>query len=132
MARDEQSGGHPGNGAVNGSSSNGTAQDRAADWADRARGMLAGFPTGAAKEAAALVFACYERGGKVLACGNGGSGAEAQTPLPEPGGKFEREGASPPALRLARNPAPPTPAANDYNYAEAFPPQGGGWKRTRL
>src|SRR3712207_9266877 len=113
MARDEQSGGHPGNGAVNGSSSNGTAQDRAADWAARARGMLAGFPTGAAKEAAALVFACYERGGKVLACGNGGGAAEAPPPLPGRVGKFQRGRAAPPGAAPAADSAPPPAPAHD-------------------
>src|ERR671921_2768763 len=105
---------------MNGSLGNGTAPDRAGAWADRARGMLAGFPTGAAKEAAALIVVCYERGGKVLACGNGGSAAEAQHLVTELVGKFERERASLPALALDANSATLTAVANDYGYDEAF------------
>jgi D,D-heptose 1,7-bisphosphate phosphatase len=120
MAWDEWPGRHAGNATMNGFLGNGATQDRASDWADRARGMLADFPTGAAKEAAALIFACYERGGKVLACGNGGSAAEAQHLVTELVGKFERDRASLPALALDANSATLTAVANDYGYDEAF------------
>jgi len=105
---------------MNGSLGNGAALGRAGDWADKARGMLASFPTSAAKEAAALIVACYERGGKVLACGNGGSAAEAQHLVTELVGKFERERAPLPALALDANSATLTAVANDYGYDEAF------------
>src|ERR671921_1264245 len=105
---------------MNGSLGNGTAPDRAGAWADRARGMLAGFPTGAAKEAAALIVVCYERGGKVLACGNGGSASEAQHLVTELVGKFERNRASLPALALDTNSAALTAISNDYGYDDAF------------
>ena len=105
---------------MNGSLENGPAPGRAADWADKACGMLAGFPAGAAKEAAALIVACYERGGKVLACGNGGSAAEAQHLVTELVGKFERDRAPLPALALDANSAILTAVANDYGYDEAF------------
>jgi D-sedoheptulose 7-phosphate isomerase len=105
---------------MNVSLGNGVAPGRAGDWADRARGMLAGFPTGAAKEAAALIVACYERGGKVLACGNGGSAAEAQHLVTELVGKFERERPPLPALALDANSATLTAVANDYGYDDAF------------
>jgi D-sedoheptulose 7-phosphate isomerase len=105
---------------MNVSLGNGVAPGRAGDWADRARGMLAGFPTGAAKEAAALIVACYERGGKVLACGNGGSAAEAQHLVTELVGKFERERSPLPALALDANSATLTAVANDYGYDDAF------------
>ena len=120
MAWDEWPEGHTRIAPMNGSLGNGVAPDRAGDWADRARGMLAGFPTGAAKEAAALVLACYERGGKVLACGNGGSAAEAQHLVTELVGKFERDRASLPALALDANSATLTAVANDYSYEEGF------------
>ncbi len=105
---------------MNGSFGNGAAPDRAGDWAGKARGMLAGFPAGAAKEAAALIVACYERGGKVLACGNGGSAAEAQHLVTELVGKFERDRAPLPALALDANSATLTAVANDYGYDDAF------------
>ncbi len=105
---------------MNGSLENGAAPGRAGDWADKARGMLASFPTGAAEEAAAVVVACYERGGKVLACGNGGSAAEAQHLVTELVGKFERDRAPLPALALDANSAALTAVANDYGYDDVF------------
>jgi D,D-heptose 1,7-bisphosphate phosphatase len=82
--------------------------------------MLAGFPSGAAKEAAALIVACYERRGKVLACGNGGSAAEAQHLVTELVGKFERDRPPLPALALDANSATLTAVANDYGYDTTF------------
>ncbi len=82
--------------------------------------MLAGFPAEAAGKAAAAIAACYERGGKVLACGNGGSATEAQHLVAEFVGKFERDRASLPALALHANPAALTAVANDYSYDDAF------------
>ena len=99
---------------------NGVVRDRAGKWADRTRGMLAGFPVEAARGVAALIVACYERGGKVFACGNGGSAMEAQHLVAELVGKFERDRASLPALALHQNPAALTAVANDYGYDDAF------------
>jgi D,D-heptose 1,7-bisphosphate phosphatase len=93
---------------------------RAGEWARKAHVMLADFPAEAAEKAAALVITCYERGGKVLACGNGGSAMEAQHLVAELVGKFERARASLPALALHQNPATLTAVANDYSYDDAF------------
>ena len=82
--------------------------------------MLADFPYGGAEKAAALVTSCYERGGKVLVCGNGGSAMEAQHLVAELVGKFERDRASLPAIALHQNPASLTAVANDYGYDDAF------------
>jgi|GEM_PF-34382 len=98
----------------------GAARDRAEEWARRAQGMLADFPAEAAGRAAGLIISCYERGGKVLACGNGGSAMEAQHLVAELVGKFERDRASLPALALHQNPASLTAVANDYGYDDAF------------
>ncbi|MBA4116615.1 MAG: HAD-IIIA family hydrolase [Rubrobacter sp.] len=98
----------------------GFARSRAGEWARKARGMLAGFPDGAAGRAAGLIVACYEGGGKVLACGNGGSAMEAQHLVAELVGKFERDRASLPALALHQNSASLTAIANDYGYDNAF------------
>ncbi|MCA1731135.1 MAG: HAD-IIIA family hydrolase [Actinobacteria bacterium] len=98
----------------------GAATDRAGDWARKAQGMLAGFPCEAAGRAAGLIVACYERGGKVLTCGNGGSAMEAQHLVAELVGKFERDRASLPALALHQNPASLTAVANDYGYDDTF------------
>ena len=98
----------------------GAAMNRAGEWARKTRGMLASFPAEAAGKAAAVIAACYERGGKVLACGNGGSATEAQHLVAELVGKFERDRASLPALTLHANPATLTAVANDYGYDDAF------------
>ncbi|WP_166398042.1 HAD-IIIA family hydrolase [Rubrobacter marinus] len=89
-------------------------------YAARARAMLTDFPHEAAEKAAALIAACYEGGGKVLVCGNGGSAMEAQHLVAELVGKFERDRASLPALALHQNPASLTAVANDYGYDDAF------------
>ncbi|MDQ3965689.1 MAG: HAD-IIIA family hydrolase [Actinomycetota bacterium] len=105
---------------MNGLFGNGSAPERASEWARRASSMLAGFPVEAAGKAAAVIAACYERGGKVLACGNGGSAMEAQHLVAELVGKFELDRASLPALALHANPAALTAVANDYGYDDAF------------
>jgi D,D-heptose 1,7-bisphosphate phosphatase len=96
------------------------APERVGKWARKACEMLAGFPVEAARKAASVICACYERGGKVLACGNGGSATEAQHLVAELVGKFERDRASLPALALHANPAALTAVANDYDYSDAF------------
>ena len=92
----------------------------AGDYARRVRAMLAGFPEEAAREAAALIVRCYERGGKVLVCGNGGSAMEAQHLVSELVGKFERDRVGLPALALHQNPASLTAISNDYGYDDAY------------
>jgi D,D-heptose 1,7-bisphosphate phosphatase len=118
--RDARPDGHARNGPMSGSFGADTGPDRTGEWARKAHGMLAGFPVKAAGKAAAAIGACYERGGKVLACGNGGSAMEAQHLVAELVGKFERDRASLPALALHANPAALTAVANDYGYADAF------------
>src|SRR5215204_3756905 len=99
---------------------NGAAPDRIEEWARKAYEMLADFPAGTAGRAAAVISACYEHGGKVLACGNGGSAAEAQHLVTELVGRFERNRASLPALALDANSATLTAVSNDYGYCGAF------------
>ena len=99
---------------------NGAAPDRIGEWARKAYEMLADFPAGTAGRAAAVISACYEHGGKVLACGNGGSAAEAQHLVTELVGRFERNRASLPALTLDANSATLTAVSNDYGYCGAF------------
>ena len=105
---------------MRGFSQNGHGTGRVGGYAARARVMLADFPQESAEKAAALVTACYEGGGKVLVCGNGGSAMEAQHLVAELVGKFERDRASLPAIALHQNPASLTAVANDYGYENAF------------
>ena len=54
-------------------------------------------------QAVQAILACVTSGGKVLACGNGGSAADAQHFSAEFVGRFERE-----RLNSRRSPSPPT------------------------
>jgi phosphoheptose isomerase len=71
--------------------------------------------------AADLMAACFQRGGKVLACGNGGSAAEAQHLAAElVGGFVERQRPGLPVLALTADSAVLTAWANDCAYADVF------------
>jgi len=89
-------------------------------WAAKVQTLLERFPNGAAARGAGEIVACYERGGKVLVCGNGGSAMEAEHLAGELVGKLERVRASLPALALHENAAALTAIANDYGYDDAF------------
>ena len=105
---------------MSGSFETGAAPNQTGEWARKACGMLANFPVETAEKAAAAIAACYDRGGKVLACGNDGSATEAQHLVAQLVGKFERDRASLPALALHANPATLTAVANDYGYGDSF------------
>jgi D-sedoheptulose 7-phosphate isomerase len=73
--------------------------------------------------AAALITDCLLADGKVLACGNGGSAADAQHFAAEMVGRFERERPELPAISLATDTSILTAIANDYDYAQVFAKQ---------
>jgi D-sedoheptulose 7-phosphate isomerase len=73
--------------------------------------------------AAALITECLLADGKVLACGNGGSAADAQHFAAEMVGRFERERPELPAISLATDTSILTAIANDYDYAQVFAKQ---------
>ncbi len=66
---------------------------------------------------------------KILACGNGGSAADAQHFAAELLGRFERERPELAALSLATDSSTLTAIANDYAYAEVFSKQVRGLGR---
>ena len=69
------------------------------------------------------VLACVTSGGKVLACGNGGSAADAQHFAAEFVGRFERERPELGAIALGANSAVLTALADDYDFNEIFAKQ---------
>jgi D-inositol-3-phosphate glycosyltransferase len=72
-------------------------------------------------EAAVLFYGCFQRGGKVLICGNGGSAAEAQHWAAELVGRFKHTGRPGlPALALTADTAFLTAWSNDTSYEEIF------------
>jgi D-sedoheptulose 7-phosphate isomerase len=73
--------------------------------------------------AATLCTECLLADGKILACGNGGSAADAQHFAAEMVGRFERERPELPALSLATDTSILTAVANDYSYELVFAKQ---------
>jgi D-sedoheptulose 7-phosphate isomerase len=69
------------------------------------------------------LLACVTSGGKVLACGNGGSAADAQHFAAEFVGRFERERPELGAIALTTDSSIITAIANDYSYEQIFAKQ---------
>ncbi len=80
--------------------------------------------------AAALMTDCLLADGKILACGNGGSAADAQHFAAEMVGRFERERPELPAISLATDTSLLTAVANDYDFAQVFARQVRALGRT--
>jgi D-sedoheptulose 7-phosphate isomerase len=72
---------------------------------------------------AALMTACLARGGKILACGNGGSAADSQHFAAELLNRFERERRGLPAIALSTDTSTLTSIANDYSFDQVFSKQ---------
>lgn len=66
---------------------------------------------------------CLSQGKKILACGNGGSAADAQHFAAELVGRFERERQELPAIALTTDSSILTAIANDYSYEVIFSKQ---------
>ena len=73
--------------------------------------------------AAAVLSDCLLADGKLLACGNGGSAADAQHFAAEMVGRFERERPELPAIALTVDTSIITAIANDYSYDQIFAKQ---------
>ena len=69
---------------------------------------------------------CLRSGGKVMACGNGGSAADAQHFAAELIGRFERERQELAAIALTTDSSILTAVGNDYSYDEVFSKQVRG------
>ncbi len=61
--------------------------------------------------------------GKILACGNGGSAADAQHFAAELVGRFERERPELPAIAMSTDTSLMTAIANDYSFEQIFAKQ---------
>jgi D-sedoheptulose 7-phosphate isomerase len=73
--------------------------------------------------AAQLMAAVLKSGNKVLACGNGGSAADAQHFAAELTGRFERERPGLAGIALTTDTSALTAIANDYSYEQVFSKQ---------
>ncbi|BDW09954.1 phosphoheptose isomerase [Polynucleobacter sp. SHI8] len=76
-----------------------------------------------AQVAIELMFSSVSKGGKILACGNGGSAADAQHFAAELVGRFERERKELGAIALTTDSSILTAIGNDYGYDEVFSKQ---------
>lgn len=70
--------------------------------------------------------ACLVNGGKILACGNGGSAADAQHFAAELIGRFEAERQELAAIALTTDTSILTAVANDYSFNQVFSRQVRG------
>lgn len=77
-------------------------------------------------QASHIVATCLLSGHKVLACGNGGSAADAQHFVAELIGRMTHERPSLPAIALSSDPSIVTALSNDYGYTQVFARQVEG------
>jgi D-sedoheptulose 7-phosphate isomerase len=80
----------------------------------------------AVARAGALIVESMRGGGKLLACGNGGSAADAQHFVAELIGRMGPERRSLPAVTLSVDPSAVTAIGNDYGYENVFARQVEG------
>ncbi|MDX8406408.1 MAG: SIS domain-containing protein [Mariprofundus sp.] len=71
-------------------------------------------------EAAALMVICLQNGGKVLACGNGGSAADAQHFAAELVNRFEMNRRGLAAIAMTHDASVITSIANDFSFDQIF------------
>jgi D-sedoheptulose 7-phosphate isomerase len=74
-------------------------------------------------DAVSAVVGCITGGGKVLACGNGGSASDAQHFAAEFVGRFERERPGLAAISLTVDTSILTAIGNDYDFNQVFSKQ---------
>ena len=77
----------------------------------------------ATAEAAMLMFNALANDGKILACGNGGSAADAQHFAAEMTGRFEQERMELAAVALTTDTSALTAIGNDYGFEHIFSKQ---------
>ncbi len=85
--------------------------------------------TEAITRAGSMVGTCLTGGGQVLACGNGGSAADAQHFVAELVGRMCHERRPLPAIALSSDPSIVTCIGNDYGYENLFARQVGAHGR---
>ena len=73
--------------------------------------------------AAERMVQCLKRNGKILACGNGGSAADAQHFSAELLNRFEKERPGLAAIALTTDTSTLTAIANDYDFEQVFSKQ---------
>ncbi len=77
----------------------------------------------AIENAANDIIQCFDKGGKVLICGNGGSAADAQHLSSELLNRYDRDRKELPGISLCTDGSTLTSIANDFSYDEIFAKQ---------
>jgi len=92
---------------------------------DSAQAKLAAMEVlaGPIAEAVELMVSCLLAGGKIMACGNGGSAADSQHFAAELLNRFEKERPPLAAIALTTDTSTLTSIANDYAYDQVFAKQ---------
>ena len=86
----------------------------------RSLAKLARGNAAAVAAAAEVLVQCFENGGTVYFCGNGGSAADAQHLATEFAGRYLVERPGLPAVALTTNTSALTAIGNDYGYEQVF------------
>jgi D-sedoheptulose 7-phosphate isomerase len=73
--------------------------------------------------AAKRIYECFDSGGKLLICGNGGSAADAQHLSSELLNRYKRERRELPGIALTTDGSTLTSIGNDYDFREVFSKQ---------
>lgn len=102
-----------------------TSIDQAAQTIDSLRALEDGI-----LRAAALVKGCLINGGKLLACGNGGSAADVSDFTTEYVCRFANDRPPFPAINLTADGSLLTATGNDYGFEEVFARQVRGFGKT--
>ncbi len=75
------------------------------------------------EEVSRICIDAYEKGNKIMVCGNGGSASDAQHMAGELVGRYKMERAGIPAIALNANTTVMTALGNDYDYKSIFAKQ---------
>ena len=107
-----------GNASENPASGTGILQTSIAEHLD----LFSKFPSisHSIEECASILNHTFDRGNKVLLCGNGGSAADAQHIAAEFVGRYEGERVALPAISLTTDTSALTALANDYDFERIF------------
>jgi len=108
----------------------GPVSDYISDYLGRLRSLLAALDPAQVARVVDLLFSCYERGGRLVLCGNGGSASTASHLVCDFQKNVLLEGGRPwEVVALTDSPALITAWSNDTNYANVFAGQARTWLR---
>lgn len=96
------------------------AKNAVKDYIEKAKALMTDMNSESVVSITEELSRCFERGGKVLLCGNGGSASDASHFAGELVGRFRRERMPMAAVALTVDSAVITAVANDYGYESVF------------